>query len=224
MYENGLPESGSDQNTISTIWGKVPSNQSIIYAFSEEDAARANQDLGFDGLSDVDELTKLAENLGVPEASLPSYFRADPASDNFQFFRGGQLDSEDASVIKRYKNFNNTQGNSPTINQSPESYPTAATNYPDVEDINRDQTMNTVESYFEYKVSLNSSDLQVGQNFIVDRKDTEVTLDNGDVQTARWYQFRIPIRGGTPINNISDLNSIRFIRMFVTKFKILTNV
>ena len=219
MYENGLPESGLDQNTIETIWGKVPSNQSIIYAFSEEDAARANQDLGFDGLNDTDELTKLSENLDIPEANLPSYFRTDPASDNFQFFRGGQLDDEDASVIKRYKNFNNTQGNSPTINQSTESYPTAATTYPDVEDINRDQTMNTVESYYQYKISMDKVDLVPGRNFIVDEKTTTITLENGNSQQSKWYQFRVPIRSGTPINGISDFNSIRFMRMFLSGFK-----
>ena len=220
MYENGLPESGLDQNTIPTIWGKVPSNQSIIYAFSEEDAARANQDLGFDGLNDADELTKLAENLEIPKESLPSYFIADPAFDNFQFFRGGQLNDEDASIIKRYKNFNNTQGNSPTINQSTESYPTASTTYPDVEDINRDQTMNTVESYYQYKISMDKADLVAGRNFIVDEKTTTITLENGNSQQTKWYQFRVPVRSGTPINGISDFNSIRFMRMFLSGFKI----
>jgi cell surface protein SprA len=219
MYENGLPESGLDQNTIPTIWGKVPSNQSIIYAFSEEDAARANQDLGFDGLNDADELTKLAENLEIPKESLPSYFIADPAFDNFQFFRGGQLNDEDASIIKRYKNFNNTQGNSPTINQSTESYPTASTTYPDVEDINRDQTMNTVESYYQYKISMDKADLVAGRNFIVDEKTTTITLENGNSQQTKWYQFRVPVRSGTPINGISDFNSIRFMRMFLSGFK-----
>ena len=53
MYENGLPEDGlkvDENNVNSTIWGDVPRNPSIIYAFNEQDAARANQDLGFDGL------------------------------------------------------------------------------------------------------------------------------------------------------------------------------
>ena len=59
----------------------------------------------------------------------------------------------------------------------------------------------------------------VGQNYIVDQKDTQVTLKNGESQTAKWYQFRIPIRSGTPVNNISDFNSIRFVRMFMTNFK-----
>ena len=209
MYENGLPIDGLTSNTTSTIWGKVPTNPSIIYAFDENDASRTNQDIGLDGLTDAEERLKFPTL-----ASLQ-----DPASDNYRYYRGSELDAINASIITRYKLFNNTQGNSPTLNQSTESFPTSSTTYPDVEDINKDQTMNTVESYFEYKVSLNSSDLVVGQNFIVDQKETQVTLQNGNTQTAKWYQFRIPIRGGTPINNISDLNSIRFIRMFVTKFK-----
>ena len=30
----------------------------------------------------------------------------------------------------------------------------------------------------------------------------------------------MPIRNGTPVNGISDFNSIRFVRMFLTNFKI----
>jgi cell surface protein SprA len=211
MYENGLPSDGlkTSSNVVSTVWGDVPLAQSILYAFDESDASRTNQDLGLDGLTDEEERIKFPALAGL----------ADPASDNFQYFRGGDLDAAGASIISRYKFFNNTQGNSPTLNQSTEAYPTSSTTYPDVEDINRDQTMNTVESYYEYKVSLNKSDLVVGQNFIVDRKTTEVTLENGATQNTNWYQFRIPIRSGTPINGISDFNSIRFIRMYMTKFK-----
>ena len=215
MYENGLPDTGGDINTAPTAWGKVPTNPSIIYAFNEEDAARANQDLGFDGLNDTEEFSKYS-------GTLPNFSKLnanDPASDNFQFFRGSNLDAIDASIITRYKNYNNTQGNSPTLNQSPESYPTSSTTYPDVEDINKDQTMNTVESYYEYKVSMNRNNLVVGKNFIVDKKTTEVTLENGKNQKTTWYQFRVPIRSGTPVNGISDFNSIRFVRMFLTNFK-----
>ena len=66
---------------------------------------------------------------------------------------------------------------------------------------------------------MNQNDLSVGNNFIVDEKTTDVTLENGSTQKTKWYQFRIPIRGGTPINGISDFNSIRFVRMFLTNFK-----
>ena len=107
---------------------------------------------------------------------------------------------------------------------STESYPTSATTFPDVEDINRDQTMNTIERYYQYKVSLNKNDLVVGQNYIVDSKTTTITLANNTTQQTTWYQFRIPIT--TPddpdniINDMSGFTSIRFMRMFLTKFKI----
>ena len=213
MYENGMPETGGDLNTNETTWGKVPSNASIIYAFNEEDDARTNQDVGFDGLNDLEERSFDGIN-GTNYANL-----IDPAADNFQFFRGNELDVIDASIITRYKNYNNTEGNSPTLNQSTESYPISSTTYPDVEDINKDQTMNTVESYYEYKVSMNRNDLVVGKNFIVDEKITNVTLDNGGTQQTTWYQFRVPIRSGVSVNDISDFNSIRFIRMYLTNFK-----
>lgn len=215
MFENGLPEDGSKidgVNVNSTIWGDVPRNPSIIYAFSEEDASRINQDLGFDGLNNDEE--KGLSNIDSKFTNL-----SDPAADDFQFFRGSSLDGINASIINRYKDFNNTQGNSPTLNQSPEAYPTSSTTYPDVEDINRDQTMNTVESFFEYQISMNRNDLQKGRNFIVDEKTTSVTLENGDSQETKWYQFRVPIRNGKPVNGITDFNSIRFIRMYVTNFK-----
>ena len=214
MFENGLPEDGlkiDGANINRTTWGDVPRNPSIIYAFSEEDAARTNQDVGFDGLNDAEE--KTLSNIGA-YSSLN-----DPAADNFQFFRGANYDAINASVIRRYKDYNNTQGNSPTLNQSPENYPTSSTTYPDVEDINRDQTMNTVESYYEYKISMNQANLVKGTNYIVDEKTTTVTLENGNTQQTKWYQFRVPIRNGTPINGISDFNSIRFVRMFLTNFK-----
>tara|TARA_Y100000034_G_scaffold137046_1_gene219673 strand:+ start:78418 stop:85530 length:7113 start_codon:yes stop_codon:yes gene_type:complete len=214
MYENGLPIDGlkvNGSNVNRTIWGDVPRNPSIIYAFDETDAARVNQDLGFDGLTDIEEAS--LSNIGF-YSTLP-----DPAADNYKFFRGSEFDALNASILTRYKDFNNTQGNSPTLTQSNEPYPTSATTYPDAEDINKDQTMSTVESYFEYKISLNKADLVKGRNYVVDSKTTTVTLENGAQQQATWYQFRVPIRSGTPINGIPDFNSIRFIRMFLTNFK-----
>ncbi|MFT4642234.1 MAG: cell surface protein SprA [Candidatus Azotimanducaceae bacterium] len=209
MYENGMPDDGSDTNTDTTIWGKIPKGQSLLYTFDINDNSRINQDIGLDGLNDVEETTFFGGTFGT-----------DPSSDNYSYFRGGELDAANASILNRYKNYNNTQGNSPTASLSPESYPTSSTTYPDVEDINKDQTMNSVESYYQYKVSLNASDLVVGQNNIVDQKISTVTLNDGSQQTSRWLQFRIPIN--TPdevINDMSGFNSIRFMRMFLTKFK-----
>ena len=210
MYENGLPEDPlSTNNTDDTMWGKIPTNQSLLYAFSDDDNERLNQDVGFDGLNDEEERQKFGTNFGP-----------DPANDNYQYFRSSEYDDNQASVITRYKKFNNTQGNSPTNNLSTESYPTSATTYPDTEDIDKDQTMNSVESYYQYKVSLNKGDLTVGQNHIVDEKRVRVRLDDGSEKEFRWLQFRIQV--STPdevVNNITGFNSIRFMRMFLTKFK-----
>ena len=215
MYENGLPrdgvkidETGLSPNINRTEWSDVPINQSLIYAFSEKDDERPNQDVGLDGLTDTEEATRFPG------------FGSDPSNDNYNFFRGSSLDGIDASILTRYRNFNNTEGNSPTINNSTESFPTSGTSFPDIEDINRDQTMSAVESYYQYRISLNQSELVVGQNNIVDQKNVTVNLPNGTTQQSTWYQFRIPITTGTPIGGISGFNSIRFMRIFLTKFKI----
>jgi len=215
MYENGMPADGTNTNITASTWGNVPTNQSILYAFDVDDAARKNQDIGLDGLKNEDELSFYQPKV----FDISKLNKNDISSDNFQYFRSTNFDNTNASVITRYKNFNNTEGNSPTANQSTESYPTSSSSYPDVEDINKDQTMNTVESYFEYKVSLNKNDLVKGSNNIVDEKETSVTLADGTSRKTKWYQFRIPVRSGTPVNGITDFNSIRFIRMFMTKFK-----
>lgn len=209
MYENGLPKNSFDTNFDSTIWGKIPNNQSLLYAFSDSDTERLNQDIGLDGLNDEGEIQLFGAGFGL-----------DPANDNYSYFRSSEYDTNDASILTRYKKYNNTQGNSPTNNLSTESYPTSATTYPDTEDIDKDQTMNSVESYYQYKVSLNKNDLVVGQNNIVDEKKVTVQLADGSEKEFRWLQFRIQV--GTPdevINDITGFNSIRFMRMFLTKFK-----
>jgi len=216
MYENGLPANGIKipkpdigANVDPTAWSDIPVKQSLIYAFTEKDEERPNQDLGLDGLTDAEELSRFGD------------FGSDPSNDNYVFFRGSELDASDASIISRYRNFNKTQGNSPTINNSTESFPTAASSFPDIEDINKDQTMSSVEGYFQYKVDIDPNKFIVGQNNIVDEKLVTVNLPNGTQQQTKWYQFRIPI--STPsetIGSISDFNSIRFMRMFLTKFKI----
>ncbi|MEN8185737.1 MAG: cell surface protein SprA [Bacteroidota bacterium] len=216
MFENGLPKDGiqvDGDNVEFTPWSSIPKKQSLIYTFDEDDTARQNQDLGFDGINDSDEAIRFGSSFGD-----------DPANDNFHYFRGSDLDGEDASIITRYRDFNLTEGNSSTPNNSPENYPTAATSYPDVEDINKDQTMSAIESYYQYKVSLNQSDLVVGKNNIVDKREVTVKLANNSTQKATWYQFRIPITipedPNNIINNMSGFTSIRFLRMFLTNFKI----
>ena len=55
-FENGLPSDGSSENTTTTEWGKVTTLQYLTDFFdNSSDAARLNQDVGFDGLKSTEE-------------------------------------------------------------------------------------------------------------------------------------------------------------------------
>ncbi|WP_243739408.1 T9SS outer membrane translocon Sov/SprA [Flavicella sediminum] len=206
MFENGLPEANDPTAPEETVWGNIPTNKSFLYTFNEVDADRLAQDVGLDGMSDAAEQ---ARHPGLGE---------DPSSDNYRFFRGKEYDTEKATILKRYKDYNNTEGNSPTSNLSTENFPTSATSVPDAEDVNKDQTMNTIDAYYQYKISLKQSDLVVGKGFLVDAKDAVRKMPDGKEVATRWYQFRVPITSGEAVNGISGYNSIRFMRMFVTNY------
>ena len=55
--------------------------------------------------------------------------------------------------------------------------------------------MNTIDSYFEYRIPIFKG-MQVGNHpFITDvRENIEVNAPNGDQYTTRWIQFKIPIQ------------------------------
>ena len=50
----------------------------------------------------------------------------------------------------------------------PEEYPIGTSTFPNDEDINRDNTINELEEYFQYKIDLKKASMIVGQNFITD--------------------------------------------------------
>jgi cell surface protein SprA len=205
QYENGLPANTTSQAlTSSTVWGKVPSAQSLIYAFDVDGGNRASQDVGFDGLDDDGE--RNLPGIGA-YASLP-----DPAADNYQYF----LAATGSSIFERYKNYNGVQGNSP-VDVSDTNR--GSTTLPDVEDINRDNTMNTINAYYEYKIDIQPN-MNVGSNFITDVRETVAeNLPNGNSIPVRWLQFKIPVKDyQNKVGSISDFRSIRFMRMFMTGF------
>ncbi len=202
MYENGLPNAGSSQPTIPTIWGKVPASQSLIYAFDADGSNRVSQDLGLNGLSDDEEAAQFPAFAGL----------VDPAADNYQFYLNAQ-----GSIVERYKNYNGLQGNSPIgVTDTNRGNSTL----PDVEDINRDNTMNTINAYYEYSIDIRPG-MQVGENYITDVVETTPVIPGPGNQTtdARWIQFKIPVtQPDNTIGGISDFRAIRFMRMFLTQF------
>ena len=207
QYENGLPEDGDISLLPTTLWGTVvPQNQSLVYAFSSEGETRNNQDVGLDGYDDSEESIKF-----------PSFSELqDPMNDNYTYFL-----NRDGDIFERYKGYNGTEGNSPEgISNTDRGYSTL----PDVEDINRDNTMNTIDSYFQYKINISPTTLMdINNSLIVDRKEKLVNLPNGTSELVKWYQFRIPINEpSSVIGGLTDFRSIRFIRMFLSDFEVNT--
>jgi cell surface protein SprA len=229
-FENGLPIDGGNTNTQSTVWGRIPTVQSVVNAFDNNNSSRVFQDLGLDGLSDVDERTLFQGyvdslqnmvNRNLLDPNVYSNIINDPSADNYHYYRGSDFDAAAVSILDRYKNFNGHQGNSPTTEQSPESYSTAATNLPDAEDVNRNFNLDKTESYYQYKIQLTPDLLtpdNVGSNYITDVVRATKTV-NGQSKEVNWYQFKVPVREpDKTIGGIRDFKSIRFMRMFLKGF------
>lgn len=225
FYESGMPVDGSESWTT-TQWGRIPTQPTVTYAFATTKGSRALQDVGFNGLTDDQEREFesyqdfLTEIRGKVNQAVFDSIWADPANDNYHYFRGSDYDREQKSILERYKRINMPQGNSPDSDNQPENYDTSYKTTPDVEDINQDYTLNEYEKYYQYHLSIRPQDLVVGQNFIVDKRETTPSLRKGGTGKATWYQFRIPLREfERRVGGISDFTSIRFMRMFLTGFE-----
>ena len=210
QFENGLPTETNNNSQLSN-WGITPSSQSLTYAFSSLENERKMQDVGYDGLSDSEEINFYTNGNF-----------SDPANDNFINY----LDA-DGGILDRYKNYNGSEGNSPIQTDSNNR---GATNFPDTEDVNNDNTMNRINSYFEYRIPLTKNMNSENSPFIVDSRTTEIKLPNGNTSKSKWLLFKVPIfkeyyesknldQYFKAINGINDLKSISFMRMVLENFE-----
>ncbi len=198
QYENGLPGVNSNDLTANTVWGKVPATQALVYAFDAIENNRSLQDLGFDGLNDGSEGAIYGTG-------------ADPALDNYQYYL-----NRDGGILQRYLDFNNTEGNSPVTVTNTDR---GSTTLPDVEDVDRDLTMNTINSYYEYRIDIKPN-TTIDDPYVTDIKEgmTQI-LPNGSQLNRRWIQYKIPLSDFTnAVGGISDFRSISFMRMYMTGF------
>lgn len=232
-YENGLPYDGTTSNTTTTVWGKVSTENSLTYAFDNDNDARRYQDVGLDGLSNDEEfsfdtysnyLTQLRTRLSptTVEAMQEDAFSPfnDPAGDNYHFYRGNDYDTQRLSILERYKHYNGVEGNSLSPDDADDALYQSSRSTPDVEDINQDNTLNEYERYYQYKVSIRPEDLVVGKNYITDKQTSVVSTRDGGELEVEWFQFKIPLSDYEKIvGNINGFTSIRFARMFLTGFK-----
>ncbi|GMN12004.1 cell surface protein SprA [Croceitalea sp. MTPC6] len=199
QYENGLPGVGSNDLVAPTSWGEVPATQSLVYAFDADETNRSLQDLGYDGLANAE------------EATIYNGPAEDPALDDYQYYL-----NREGSILERYIDFNNPDGNSPVAVTNTNR---GSTTLPDVEDIDRDLTMNTVNSYYEYRIQIRPN-TTINNQYVTDiREGVTPELPNGTQLNRRWIQYKIPLSDFTDaVGGITDFRSISFMRMYLTGF------
>ena len=131
------------------------------------------EDIGLDGMRDTEEP-------GYDSATNP-----DPSGDNYSF----QL-TQDSD----YSHVNGTEGNGVSIDQG---------RLPDTEDLNRNFTLDRVNSYFRYEVPIDTN--HVTNKFIA-----------GGGDNAGWYLFRIPLKDFVTKFGDPSFSVIEFIRFWVS--------
>ncbi len=222
FYENGMPTPNIPASVDSSTWGRVPTNPiQVTNAFSNNPDDRKFQDVGLDGLNDAEENVQRKKVIDqITNSIVKQQFINDPSADNYKWYRDDSYTASNAGILDRYKYFNNPQGNSPVAGTS--VYSSASSMLPDNEDLNRDNTLNESESYWEYAIDLKKTSLGVGKtNYITDSKQVTVNYADGTQHTEDWYLFRVPIRDPQrkSIGGITDFKSIRFLRMYMTGFE-----
>ena len=228
LYENGL-ECDTTKNDI-TSYGQVPRLAPIVNAFNIDPNVRKCQDVGYDGLADELEKIRRGEFLTNVRASVTSNafelarLENDPANDDYKFFKDATFDDNSSKIITRYESFNGPEGNSPIVTGD-SAFSNAATNTPDLEDLNRDNTLNENEEYYEYRIPIFPGMDESNNKYIISRvvnTSTTVAFGSTNVELPQytWYQFRIPVREyDDKVGNIQDFRSIQFIRLFLTEFE-----
>ncbi len=216
LYENGVTDDKTQMVQPPTAWGYQPKNYPLVYAFDSDAETRKKQDVGYDGMSSVEERNFFGSVInidGLPQKDNFITGQEDPSADDFVFYMNSGWDSSQfkSSIVNRYRYFRNLEGNSPSNSLD------ASSQTPDSEDLNKDYNMDETENYNQYRLSLTDANLRDPNNFyIADKKDLNITLANGKQGNTRWYLVRIPVSSFESGKGSTDiLNNVRFIRMLM---------
>lgn len=216
FFENAIPTSTLVVPTKNTVYGKATVSIPLVNGFDLREGRR--QDLGFDGLTDEEEQDRFSSWLIENDLTqIPDVVR-DPSNDNFVFFNDPSFAGE-TNLLNKFKSFNGPQGNAPLENSADNNF-VRGNRFPDTEDLNNNKSLEQAESYYEYRIKIRKIP---GSN----EMDTEnvpfyrqtVTVQREGRAPEKWYQFQIPINGGTPVNGINGFRSIQFMRLYLTKFE-----
>jgi cell surface protein SprA len=234
FFENGLTDPAAGQRNDTTTWSQIPRIQAVTNAFDNDPDIRNLQDIGLDGFDDEGEKRKFAPFLDSLAAKLgvnnPVYQKsaADPSGDNFRYFRDEYFNENTPptginGIIWRYSQYNNPQGNSSQEPDNTNQTLSTSTNQPDSEDINRDNTLNEEEAFYQYKIPIRPVGVgndEIGTSaFMTDSVGIQYDGLNGP-ETVYFYQYKIPIDQYTDVvGNMQGFRSIRFARMYMTGFE-----
>jgi cell surface protein SprA len=234
MYENGLPSpSNPELKSDKTRWGRVPRTEvPLPNSFAANDDDRQAQDVGLDGLNDEGERNAYVDYLEKIKTLNPDaikIIRADPSNDDFIYY-DDKTYGDNTPFLQRYERYNGLEGNSASTGLAVQS----ATNIPDAEDVNRDNSFEENEAYYEYKIDFKSSPFGIDSGIdtrglkyfvetLIDNKQN--TLSQVPPTGRIWHHFRIPIDAFSgKYGQINDFRSIRFMRMILKGFEDETTV
>jgi len=133
------------------------------------------EDVGIDGLNDAQERAKFHSK------------KADPSGDDFSF--KGNYGTTNTMA---YFNINGTEGNAVSTDMG---------RIPDTEDLNGNGKVDLVNSYFRYKVPLDTT------------KNKFIAGTGGD---KGWFLMRIPLRDTLLTVGTPSLSDVEYIRIFTT--------
>ena len=142
---------------------------------------RPGEDLGIDGLSNAEEHAQFADFIN----KYPEYAN-DPSGDDWVRPVLGSLNPED------YNGVNGTENNGQSD----------AGRFPDTEDLNRNNVLDRINSYYEYEISLDTTSAGF-QQYVTGGA-------NG------WYQIRIPINEFTRKVGDPSFSTVEGIRVWIT--------
>ena len=234
FFENGLTDPSTGQRNDTTVWARIPRIQAVTNAFDNDPDIRNLQDVGLDGFDDegerlqyADYLNRLAALFGTGSAIYQQAYE-DPSGDNFRYFRDDYYNDNTApadrnNIVWRYSKYNNPQGNSSQEPDNSNQTISTSTNQPDSEDINRDNTLNEEEAFYQYRIPIRpagAANDEIGRSaFMTDSVGITYEGPNG-TETVYFYQYKIPLDQYTGIiGNMQDFRSIRFARMYMTGFE-----
>ncbi len=227
FFENGLPtpdDPDAEVKVVETAWGRIPTVPRITNAFDVDPEKRIYQDIGLDGLSDLQERAFYADYLqALQEANISNYveFENDPAFDDYIYYNDQNQLPDSASILERYFRFNLSEGNTPIAQQGQQQSSFGRID-PDMEDVDQDFSLNETESYFQYRIPI-----KYDGNRGIDMMNNPFITDSISSQDGKrvWYRFKIPLQLNednpyfSRVGGIQDFRSIRFVRLYLRKFK-----